>query len=227
MRRSFVLGLLVLMVGVGAVAFAASPFYAAWTLREAIRTGDTETVNRKIDWEPFRASLRRAIANNAGLVPDVRAASRRIRPTLWQRVKRVFGASLIDRFIETHVTPTGLPKLYADHVRKRKQNRLSRSSAPRTDRLLRAGFHPATRSQSGPAEAGLDWKARLQRFVRRLSRAEFLDWTTVEIEVRDQVRSDRSFIATLQLIGTQWKLTHLDIKTKKRRARDLMAGRIR
>ena len=227
MRRSLVLGLLVLMVGTGAVAFAASPFYAAWTLREAIRTGDAETVNRKIDWEPFRASLRRAIANNAGLVPDVRAASRRIRPTLWQRVKRVFGASLIDRFIETHVTPTGLPKLYAEHVRKRKQNRRSRPSAPRTERLLKAGFNPSLSTQSEIPERGLHWKARLRRFVTRLKRAEFLDWTTVEVEVRDQVRSDRSFIATLELIGTEWKLTHLDIKTTKRRLPGLLARNAR
>ncbi|MGF1649214.1 MAG: DUF2939 domain-containing protein [Hyphomicrobiaceae bacterium] len=182
--------LLVAIVG----AYTASPFYAAWSLREAILRGDTTTIARKVEWTTVRASLRRSIEEQADLVPIAVEAGRNVTPTLWQRVKRLFGASMLDRFIETYVTPEGLPRL----VEVRQQVR-----------RVGAAMRPA------PPEPS-DWRERLRDFANRLVRAEFVAFDTVTIEIRDRVDPSRHFVSVLRLVGFEWKLSELHIVTRNR-----------
>ena len=44
-----------------AIAFAAWPVYTALEIREAVIAGDTATLNRKVEWEALRASLKASI----------------------------------------------------------------------------------------------------------------------------------------------------------------------
>ena len=161
-------------------------FNAAWNLREAIRTADTETIANKVDWLRVRASLRNSLAQNANLRPKVAAAGRRIRPTLWQRVRLLLGGSMVDRFINTYITPEGLPKLYR----------------------LRQSTRDGIRRVGGP-QPELDWRTQLSQHMARLRRAEFVGWASVVIEVVSATKANRTFEATFDLIGFEWKLTRL------------------
>ncbi|MEL6298760.1 MAG: DUF2939 domain-containing protein [Pseudomonadota bacterium] len=172
-------------------AYVVSPFYAAYTVMQAVKTADTETLERKVNWPSVRRSLKGSIARDAQLRPAVMRAGRRIRPSLWQRVKAAFGASMVDRFVETYVTPAGLPQLYNARTRFEAGKRLS------------LPVDPATRS----------WTERLKALTDRLKRAEFLDWRTVELEIRDRFKRDRHIISTFERTGFEWRLTRLRIMT--------------
>ncbi|MEL7303718.1 MAG: DUF2939 domain-containing protein [Pseudomonadota bacterium] len=166
-------------------AYVAGPLSAAYAVVSAVKTADTKTLQARVNWPSVRRTLKRSIVRNAELRPAALKAGRAIRPSLWQRVKYAFGASMIDRFVETYITPDGLPKLYATRERW---------------------------ERAKPAVA-MDWTARLQKFAARLKRAEFRDWTTFEIEMRDRHRMDRHIISTFQLEGFLWRLTALRVLT--------------
>jgi hypothetical protein len=196
-RRALLIASLVLAAVAGVTAYAASPFVAAWKLREAIRLGHTDIIARKIDWAPVRASLKASIERHAKLVPVVEASGKRIRPTLWQRVKRVFGASMIDRFIETKITPEGLHKLYMQRQRQARSRARSVAASP-----VQADATPLSPS---------NWREDLRSFVNRLVHARFMSWTTVQIQVADPHHDDRHYRGTLELIGTEWLLRRLEV----------------
>lgn len=175
------------------VAYVASPFYAAWTLREAIRTADTETISRKVDFDKIRSSLRASIAHHADLYPIALQEGRAVKPSLWQRVKSIFGNTMLDRFIETYVTPEGLPKLF-----KARQSLLEMRKS--------GGLAPIVEAA---ADAG--WRDKLKGFVSRLKRAEFHSLTAVEIELADRLNPDRHYVSLLELVGFEWKLVSLKV----------------
>ena len=183
-------------------AYAASPFYAAWTLRQAIVTGDTATIARKVEWQEVRRSLRASIASYADLVPLVKSATSHVRPTTWQRVKSAFGYSMLDRFVDTYITAEGLPKLY----RLRETTRGTREVAVTRARatMMAAGASPSTTDQT-------PWTERAAGVLKRIRRAEFLSLTEVELVIRDRHQADRHFVGVLTLKGFEWTLTSLRV----------------
>ena len=190
---------LLLIAGVG---YAASPIYAAWSLREAIKSNDIPTIERKVVWDSVRASLRASIAGNAQLLPEVNEVGERIRPTMWQRVKTAFGQSMLDRFIESYVTPEGLPKLF------RYRSTLN-----------------ATARRAAEEEERLDVLERAKVFYRRLSRAEFKSPSRIEIEMIDRLRPDRRYVTVMELHGFEWKLAELHILVARPRPDEVRAAR--
>ena len=170
-----------------ASAYVASPFWAAWTLREAIKAGDTATIERKVVWPSVRDSLRASIARHQQLLPEANELGEQVQPSVWQRVKSAFGASMLDRFMETYVTPEGLPKLF----RYRKMWKENVKGEPDDEKLAFA--------------------ERAGNFYRRITRAEFQSPTRVEIEIADRNRPDRRYVSVMELHGFEWKLTRLTI----------------
>ena len=168
-------------------AYVASPFVAAITLREAIKAKDLATIERKIVWETVRTSLRTSLANHAQLLPEATAAGAAVKPTVWQRIKSSFGVSMLDRFIETYVTPEGMSQLFA-YRRAYKQT-----------------------VDGVPDDAKLPMLERAKTMFNRVKRAEFTSLTRVEIEVQDKNLSDRHYRSVFELIGTEWKLTELAV----------------
>lgn len=181
------LGLSAVIIGLGA-AYVASPFVSALTLRDAIKRGDTATIESRVAWPSVRQTLRTSLAKQANLMPLVTEAGAAVTPTLWQRVKGAFGASMLDRFIESYVTPEGLPKLM--DYRRAWQKNVS-SVAPDDE--------PASRLE------------RFRQFWARIHRAEFQSLTRVEIEVGDRAMPDRRYVSVLELDGLGWKLTGLSV----------------
>lgn len=187
MRRFLVFSVLAIMVLASTGAFVASPFVAAWRLREAIRTADTATIERMVDWPRLRDSLKSALNRSAPLRKEAETGGAEVNPTLWQRVKIAFGATMVDRFVESYVTPQGLPRLFQ----------------------VRKTWNDTVR---GDDEAKLSWSERARQFYARVRRAEFKSFSTVEIEVADKFTPGRHVIATLELADLEWRLVGIAFK---------------
>ena len=168
--------------------YIVSPFWTAWSIREAVKSGDVATLQSKVDWHTVRPALRASIAQHAKLLPAAVDVGRAIRPTLWQRIKFLFGETMLDRFMARYITPQGLPQLYQ----------------------LKHGYR--TRVRGLEDEDLLPLRERVRRFLRRIRRAEFVNLTHVEIEVADRDDPARHVVGTMSLIGFEWKLTGIRVK---------------
>jgi hypothetical protein len=179
-----------------AIAYAAWPIYSALEIREAVIAGDTATLNRKVEWEALRASLKASITPEtiARLMADPDAPP----PTLWQRIKAAVAPTMADSVIERYVTPEHLPVLLGYR------------------RIYRGTVRPALGLKEPPsvlAGTWLDGTAfdRFASFWVRVRRAVFMSPTRFVLEVEDKYRPGRQFVGTLELKGYDWKLTGLSV----------------
>jgi Protein of unknown function (DUF2939) len=183
--------LCLVMAGCLGTAYAATPFIAMWNLREAIKRGDSAAIEDRVDWPKVRESLKASLAVQAKLLPIAEAAGGQVKPTLWQRIKGAFGAPMLDRFIETYVTPEGLPKLF---------------DYRRTWNESIKGVEPEDAQTASRLE-------RAQKLWARVKRAEFQSFTRLEVEMEDHKVPDRRILSVMELEGMTWKLTNLQIKS--------------
>lgn len=173
-----------------ACAYVAMPFHAAWSLREAVRTGDSAYLARKVEWDSVRSTLKASLVKHARLMPEIDPNADVVnKPGLWQRVKLAFGQSMIDNFVERYMTPEGLPKLFE----------------------YRRTFNTTVRREPETPEADLTRLERFQRFWARLKRAEFMSATRIEIEMEDRRQPGRRFVSEFQLRDLEWRLTGLRV----------------
>jgi len=177
-----------LLASVLAVGYVASPLVSAWNLREAVKRGDTAAIEGRVAWPTVRQTLKASLATQTSLLPLANAAGAELKPSIWQRVKGAFGATMLDRFIESYVTPEGLPKLL-EYRRVWQQN------------VAGSDVEPADRFE------------RLKQFWARIKRAEFQSLTRFELEVADRSVPDRRYVSVLELDGLGWMLTGLSIVT--------------
>ena len=181
--------LLIAILLMGGTLYIASPFYAAWSIRQAIKTNDVALLENKVDWKSVRFSLRQSIAQHAQLLPAAIREGRKVRPTMWQRIKAVFGANMLDRFMDRYITPTGMPRLYR----------------------LKYGYR--TKVTGLPRDETIPVDQRLQGLIKRIHRAEFMSFGRVELEIEDRDQPDRHIVAEMSLSGFEWKLTRLIVKS--------------
>jgi Protein of unknown function (DUF2939) len=174
-----------------AALFVAYPFFTAWSIREAMQSGDSDYLERKIEWDSVRASLRQslsevALAPAASGAPDQPETADK--PGLWQRIKASVGKRALDGIVDNYVTPDGLPQLF--------------------------GVRNAYREVSGEAAElrALPWYRRLADFWSRLKRAEFKTPSAFEVEMADRNDPSRHYIGLLELRGAEWKLTDLRVR---------------
>ena len=172
-----------------AMGYIASPFVAAWSIREAMRTGDSAYLAEKIEWPTVRETLRGSLIEFAtGPVPVV-SGSAAPRQGLWQRVKAGIGRRAVDGMVDAYVTPEGLPQLF--NVR---------------------AFYRENISGQAAADAALPWHERASLFWSRVTRAEFHSPTAFEIEIADRNDPTRHYVGLLHLRGLTWKLTELRVR---------------
>ena len=69
--RGLLRTLVVLALLVGGALYIAAPFWTAWSIREAMKTGDVATLRASVDWEKVRPRLRQSIAEHAQLLQQV------------------------------------------------------------------------------------------------------------------------------------------------------------
>jgi Protein of unknown function (DUF2939) len=179
-----------------AIAYAAWPVSAALEIREAVVAGDTATLNRKVEWEALRASLKASITPEtiARLMTDPDAPP----PSLWQRIKAAVAPSMADSVIDRYVTPEHLPVLLGYR------------------RVYRGSVRPALGLKEPPSTLQGTWLGgtafdNFASFWTRVRRAVFFSPTRFVLEVEDKYRPGRNFVGTLELKGWEWKLTALSV----------------
>ena len=191
----------VLLVGAGA-AYAAVPFYTAWTIREAVKANDSAYLERKIAWTSVRATLKESLGkyavNAAGDLAEPPA-----NPTWWQRTKAYFGKGAIDRFVETTVTPTGL------------------HAALQARKQYQATFETPEDPAKKPSAI-----ERMRKLWSRVTRAVFTSAGRLELEMVDKFEPDRTIATVLELRDFEWIMTELRIRpTEKADAARLQLAR--
>jgi hypothetical protein len=171
-----------------ATAYIAAPFVTAWSIREAVRTGNSAYLSSAIEWPSVRETLKPTVARIALNLPDPEqdpAASR----GLWVRFKAYWGQGTVNRLVETYVTPEGLPQLFT--LRKSYRDYVSGADdEAKTTPILE----------------------RIERAWARVKRAEFTSFTTFEIDMEDKFDPTRLYLGKLELRPLGWKLTELRVK---------------
>jgi hypothetical protein len=88
------------------IAWLAWPYYAAFSLAQAVREGDTAVLEKRVDWNNLRQSLRGDL--NAQFLPSVNAGNDNPTAT---GLAAVFGPAIVDRLIDSYVTPQAIATL--------------------------------------------------------------------------------------------------------------------
>lgn len=177
------------------MAYIGSPFYTAWSIREAVRNGDSAYLEHRIDWPGVRASLAPTISQIAFDMPGAETAPQQ-KPGLWKRFKAYIGQGAVNRAIESYVTPEGLPQLFA----------------------ARKAYRDYVAGQ--PDDSKIAVTERIKRAWSRVKRAEFTSFTTFEIDMADKHDPERIYLGKLALEGFGWKLKELRVKMLTTAAHD-------
>jgi hypothetical protein len=183
--------LLVLVAGtVLAVGYVAYPVLTVWSIREAIRTGNSDYIEAKLDWPTVRSTLRDSMLEYAiGPTPAAAPGSPPPKVGFWQRIKNGLSRRAVDKMVESYVTPEGLPQLF--------------------------GARQFYRENVSGEQAALDstpWHERAGSFWSRIKRAEFLSPTIFEIEMADRHDPSRHYIGLLRLRTFEWRLVELRVR---------------
>jgi hypothetical protein len=174
-----------------AAGYVASPFVTVWHIREAIRSGNADYLEAKLEWPTVRTTLRESLTEYAiGPMPVAAPGAEAPKPGLWQRIKNSFSRRAVDNLVEAYVTPQGLPQLF--DMRQ---------------------FYRETVASKSEAAATPPWYERAQGFWTRIKRAEFHSPAVFEIEIADRNDPTRHYVGLLRLRGLEWKLTELRLRT--------------
>lgn len=179
-----------------AACYISSPFVTAWSIREAIRTGNSGYLDAKLEWETVRTTLRESLTEYAiGPAPVATAETPAKQPGIWQRIKNGLSKRAVDNMVEAYVTPEGLPQLFTMRQ-----------------------FYRENISNDAAALDALPWHERARNFWVRIKRAEFHSPVEFEIEMADRNDPTRHYVGLLKLRGLQWKLVELRLRMVRQAA---------
>lgn len=198
MRRR--LTLLFLLVTVMAGAYAATPLITAWEIRQAVRSGDVATLERKVDWAAVRRSLKASSGETRAVMVEFSEAASVPKPGLWQRIKTAALPYVTDPLIDRYVTAEGAPQMYAWRQTWRQKLRPTLGMAEPESVLA------GTRL----ADTGLD---RVLSLAKRVERAAFTRPGRIEVDLRDRYKPERRWRGVLELQGWSWRLIEVHVLT--------------
>lgn len=184
MRRSvFVIALAL------CAAYVAWPFYTAWSIREAVKTGDSDYLAQHIEWPPVKVTLKESMTDMVLGPVDASMADKPQRKGLWHSFKTYYGRSVVNTMVDRYANPTGLPTLFS-YGRTVQKNVLGKVD-PDDDQP----FH-----------------TRVANAWSRIERAQFINPVRFEIDMRDKFEPDRIYAGVLELKGWLWKVTELRVR---------------
>lgn len=188
MRKLFALASLTLFLS---TFYVASPFHAAWTLREAMKEGDAETLEHRIVWPRMRESLRTSLREFADpQQPEPTLASTAPpRKGIWARFKSYAARKTVDNLVDSYANPEDLPELFSYGTTYRK--------------VVHGAPEPKTLA---------NLPTRVREFWSRVRRAEFKSATVFELEMHDKHTPDRVYTGLFELHGMTWKLAELHVR---------------
>ncbi len=184
--------LLVAGLVMATAGYIAWPLHTAWSIREAVKSGDSAYLARHFEWTPVKATLKESMAH---LVLDPIDASLKGKPQrqgLWASFKAYYGRNMVDGLVERYATPTGLPTLFS------------------YGRNVRANV--AGRQEP---DDGLLLPQRVANAWSRVERASFITPTRFEIDMRDKFEPDRIYCGVLVLKDWRWKVIELRVRQRK------------
>ena len=176
-------------LGLVAVLYTAWPVKDGLALRSAIRSGDSAAIDRLVDWEPLRASLKEEIAAELNRTLRQRGERKGRERTITERVTQRFGPRVVDTLVETYVTPKGLPELvvYRDRMRELIERRRARTEG----------------------EDGEDETQRTALPTTQVRWAFFTSPSRFEITFANPKYQGRRMIAALERSGLVWRLAEV------------------
>ena len=215
-RNSFMLALTTFCRGVIVLAFALPAAYAAWPmwsafqLKQAIRTADTATLERKIEWDSVRSSLRNSLQADmlgiGGAADSSRQPGERI--GFWRRIKLSLGERAVDGFVDAYITPEGLPLI-------ERYRQTFREEVKQPFAKLRGKFGISANVARGRLGLGVSEVAdagEVKPFWQRIERVAFLAFDRFEIQLTHPDHPGKLIISELALREDEWKLSKLAIK---------------
>jgi hypothetical protein len=196
MRRSRIMIVVTTLALALAGTFAASPLLAVSDIRRAVQTGDTATLERRVDWASVRESLKRS-AGTRQVFADWSEAAGIEKPGLWQRVRNAAAPWVADPLIERYVTAEGAPRLWAWRQTWKERIR------------PRLGLAEPSSALHGTWLAGtvLD---RAWTVGQRVERVSLDRPTRVTLEIRDRLVENRRWRVALELRSLTWMLTDVE-----------------
>ena len=69
MRRQLIALMVACIFAAG--IYSGSAFYAGWQIREAMRTGDTAVLQRRVDWPSVRQTLKQTATETRALMSEM------------------------------------------------------------------------------------------------------------------------------------------------------------
>ncbi len=185
MRRSAVL----IGAMVCAAAYIAWPFHTAWSVREAVKAGNSAYLARTFEWKPVKVTLKESMSELVLGPINASMDGKPHRKGLWASIKSYYGRSAVNTLVERYATPTGLPTLF---------------SYGRTVRKNVLG--------AKDPDEGLPLPGRIANAWSRLERAAFVSLTRFEIDMRDKFEPTRVYAGVLELKDWRWKVVELRVR---------------
>lgn len=173
--------------------YIAAPFYTAWTIRDAAKTGKADVLARSVYWPTVKISLKSSLREFAGITPQNASVASDDSPGFFRRAWTSFKTSMahsaVDRLVERYANPTGFAQVF---------------SYGRT-------YRTSIRRMEDP-EKGLPLWQKIQSVWARVQRAEFKSLTHFELDMRDKYEPDRMYSGVLQLRNFRWMLTKVEVR---------------
>ena len=180
--------------------YSGSAFYAGWQIREAMRTGDTVVLQRRVDWPGVRQTLKQTATETRALMTEMSASAgvTMAKPGLWTRIKQAAAPFLADPLIDRYVTAESAPQIWNWRQAWRQKVRPT------------IGFkEPATPlSVTFLAGSALDQGLAV---ARRVERAAFTSPFRMEMELRDRYVEGRRWRAAFEMRAWSWMLTEVHL----------------
>jgi hypothetical protein len=188
--------LLVIGLLLGAACYIAWPFHTAWSIKEAVKSGDSTYLAQHFEWAPVKETLKASMADLVLGPTDTALEDKPQRQGLWANFKAYYGRNMVNGMVERYATPTGLSTLFG-YGRTVSVNVLGREDP----------------------DKGVPLPQRIADAWSRVERATFVTPTRLEIDMRDEFEPDRIYSGVLELMDWRWKVTELRVRQHQSQSR--------
>lgn len=198
MRRQLIALMVACIFAAG--IYSGSAFYAGWQIREAMRTGDTAVLQRRVDWPSVRQTLKQTATETRALMSEMSASAgvNMAKPGLWTRIKEAAAPYLADPLIDRYVTAESAPQIW-------KWRQTWRQKVRPTIGFKEPATPLASTFLAGSAvDQGL-------AIARRVERAAFTSPFRMEMELRDRYVEGRRWRAAFEMRDWSWVLAEVHL----------------
>ncbi|MCH9808924.1 MAG: DUF2939 domain-containing protein [Alphaproteobacteria bacterium] len=187
MRRS-----LVLFGVLACAAYIVWPFHTAWSVREAVKSGNSSYLAKHFEWGPVKKTLKDSMTEMVLGPIEASLEGKPRRKGLWASFKSYYGRTAVNSIVERYANPSGLPTLFS-YGRTVRTNVLGRKDP----------------------DEGLSLPARIASAWNRLDRAAFVSLTRFEIDMRDKYEPTRVYAGVMELKDWRWKVVELRVRQRQ------------